>query len=56
MSTPSFNPDYRPHRCERCGRTDQGPNRCPHAMDPKWSCPHDPRHKDLTKRMRKLGR
>lgn len=45
------------HRCEHCGHTDQGPNRCPHAIDRRYDCPNNPRNeRRLHDRLRKLGR
>ena len=45
------------HRCEHCGHTDQGPNRCPPAIDRRDDCPNNPRNeRQLHDRLRKLGR
>lgn len=39
--------------CEYCGRPNKGPDRCPHAIDPKYPCPH---HSDgFQARMRHIG-
>ncbi|MGO4923043.1 hypothetical protein [Bifidobacterium choerinum] len=44
-------------RCEHCGRTDQRPGRCPHAIDKRYDCPNDPRaERQLHDRLRRLGR
>lgn len=43
--------------CEHCGRPDIGTNRCPHAINPKFDCPHDRKAtKALADRLRRLGR
>lgn len=47
---------YKIRRCECCGRTNQGEGRCPHAINPHYPCPHDPKHAQRQQRLRKLGR
>ena len=45
------------HRCEHCGRTDQGIGRCPHAIDKRYDRPNDPQgERRLRDRLRKIGR
>lgn len=47
---------YKVRRCECCGHTNQGEDRCPHAINPHYPCPHDPKRAQRQQRLRKLGR
>lgn len=43
--------------CEHCGRPDIGTDRCPHAINRKFDCPHDrTATRMLADRLRRLGR
>ena len=45
------------HYCEYCHRPDIGADRCPHAINKKFDCPHDKTATSaLADRLRRLGR
>jgi hypothetical protein len=44
------------HHCEICHRPDKGVDRCPHAIDPRYQCPHDREHKRRIERIKHLGK
>ena len=45
------------HYCEYCHRPDVGADRCPHAINKRFDCPHDRKAtRALVDRLRRLGR